>query len=162
MMNFNRVILMGRLTAHPTLRVFDDGNKVVNFCIATNRTWKGADDQRREETCFVDCKAFGTRAQAISDYFPKGRPLFIEGHLHLEKWVDKDTQKNMSRLRVVVDNFEFLDKKSSTEDGIPASAGNSFMSGSHDDFDSVVDDAVVTETATTEVATTDTADADGG
>ncbi len=157
MMNFNRVILMGRLSGHPTLKVFDDGNKVVNFSIATNRTWKGTDGQRREEVCFVDCKAFGTRAQAISDYFPKGRPLFVEGHLHQEKWVDKNTQKNMSKLRVIVDNFEFLDKKSPTEDGIPASAGNSFMSGSADDFDSVVDEAV-----TEEVATVDEAVADGG
>ncbi len=149
MMNYNRVMLMGRLTANPILRVFDDGNKVVNFSIATNRTWKGADNQRREETCFVACKAFGTRAQAINDYFSKGRPLFIEGHLYQEKWVNKDTQKNMTKLRVVVDNFEFLDKKSSTEDGIPASAGNSFMSGSADDFDAVVDDAVTTEVTST-------------
>jgi single-strand DNA-binding protein len=142
MMNFNKVILMGRVTADPVLRVFDDGNKVVSFSIATNRTWKGSDNQKREEVCFVDCKAFGSRAQAINDFMDKGRPIFIEGHLHLDKWVDADSQKNMSRLRVVVDNFEFLDKKSDSEDAIPAALGNSFMSGSPEDYDAVVEDAI--------------------
>lgn len=141
MMNYNKVILMGRVTANPILRVFDDGNKVVTFSLATNRTWKGTDGERREEVCFTDCKAFGARAQAINDFITKGRPLFLEGHLHLDKWTDKDTQKERSRLRVVVDNFEFIDKKSDSEDGIPASAGASFMSGSEDSFDAITDDA---------------------
>ena len=157
MMNYNKVILMGRVTANPVLRVFDDGSKVVNFTLATNRTWKGTDGQRREDTCFTDCKAFGTRAQAINDFVHKGRPLFIDGHLHLDKWVDKDTQKNKSRLRVVVDNFEFIDKKSENGE-IPASAGNSFMAGSEDSFDALVDEAV---TVTEDADVTVTEDAEG-
>ena len=141
MMNYNKVILMGRVTADPVLKVFDDDSKVSIFTLATNRTWRGTDGQKREEACFIDCKAFGTRAQAISDFVQKGRPLFLEGHLHLDKWVDKDTQKNVSKLRVVVDNFEFIDKKSDNG-GIPESAGSSFMAGSEDSFDTLVEEAI--------------------
>lgn len=151
MMNYNKVILMGRVTANPILRVFDDGSKVVTFSLATNRTWKGTDNQRREEVCFTDCKAFGTRAQAINDFVQKGRPLFLEGHLHLDKWVDKNTQKNVSKLRVIVDNFEFIDKKSEAST-IPAVAGNSFMDGSEDNFDSIVENTVEPDTAATDAA----------
>jgi len=142
MMNFNKVILMGRITADPVLRTFDDGNKVAIFAIAVNRSWMGSDSQKREEVCFVDCKAFGSRAQAINDFMDKGRPIFIEGHLHLDKWTNSDTKKNMSKLRVVVDNFEFIDKRDGNGESIPAAAGNSFMSGSPEDYNAVVEEAI--------------------
>ena len=136
MMNFNKVILMGRLTSDPKLRTFDGGGKVVSFTVATNRSWKSSDGQRKEESCFTDCKAFGQLAQTIADYMAKGRPIHIDGHLHDDKWEDKETGKEVYRKRVIVDSFEFIDKKSNDE-SVSSSDSNSFMSGSPDDYDTI-------------------------
>ena len=116
MYNFNKVILMGRLTRDPELKVFQDGGKVTHFGIATNRM-KAADanGNREEEVCYVDCKAWGKLADVINNNFSTGRPIFIEGRLKYDSWTDKnDPTKQRNRLIVVVSSFEFVDSKNGT------------------------------------------------
>lgn len=127
MLNFNKVILMGHLTGDPKHTVFEDGKEVTNFSIASNRTWKDDSGTQREEACFVDCKIFGNRARTIANNCYKGRPLFVEGHLYLEKWNDKNTGAPRQKLRVVVESFEFVDKK----EGSGSTTDNNY-----EDFDS--------------------------
>jgi single-strand DNA-binding protein len=80
---------------------------VVDFGLATNRRWTGQDGSQRQETCFVDCRAFGRQAENINKYLTKGRPVFIEGRLTYEAWTAQDGTKR-SRHRVTVENFQFL------------------------------------------------------
>jgi single-strand DNA-binding protein len=72
-----------------------------------NRRWKGQDGESKEETCFVDCRAFGRLAENINKYLTKGRPLFIEGRLTFNSWTAQDGTKR-SKHRVTVENFQFL------------------------------------------------------
>lgn len=137
MSSFNKVILMGNLAQDPESKEHN-GTKITNFVVAVNRQWKGPEGEEMKEVSFIDCSAFGGRAKAISDHFTKGRPIFIEGRLKQEKWVDKETGKNQSRIRVIVDNFNFIDSKKSTE-VVPACAGGCASTTSDsapvDDFD---------------------------
>jgi len=80
---------------------------VVDFGFAVNRRWTGQDGSNREETCFVDCRAFGRLAENINKYMSKGRPLFIEGRLTFDSWTAQDGTRR-SRHRVTVENFQFL------------------------------------------------------
>lgn len=107
MANFNKVILAGNLTRDPQLSYLPSKTPVVEFGMAINRKWKGQDGQQREETCFVDCRAFGRTAEVINQYMSKGRPILVEGRLTFDSWEGKDGQKR-SRLRVTVENFQFL------------------------------------------------------
>ena len=50
-------------------------------------------------------------AKSISNNCYKGRPILVDGYLSLDKWNDKDTGDLVERLRVVVDTYEFVDKK---------------------------------------------------
>jgi single-strand DNA-binding protein len=50
---------------------------------------------------------FGKRAEVINKYLHKGDQLFVEGRLKLDSWQDKEGNKR-SRLRVFVENFEFM------------------------------------------------------
>jgi len=109
MANYNRVILAGNLTRDPQLSYLPNNTPVVDFGMAINRRWRGQDGEQREETCFVDCRAFARRAQIINEHMRKGRPILIEGRLHYSQW-EKDGQKH-SKLRVTVDNFQFLDSR---------------------------------------------------
>ena len=57
----------------------------------------------------------------MSEYLSKGRPVFIEGRLKLDQWQDKDGNKR-SKLRVVVENFQFVDSRGGAEGGGRSSA----------------------------------------
>ena len=106
--NFNKVFLMGNLTRDPELRHTSGNNAVVNLGIAVNRRFRTQSGENREETTFVDCEAWGRTAEVMSQYLQKGRPVFIEGRLKLDQWEGRDGQKQ-SKLRVVVENFQFVD-----------------------------------------------------
>ena len=108
MANYNKVIMMGNLTRDPQLRYLPSKTPVVEFGIATNRKWTGSDGTQRDETCFIDCQAFGRMAENISKYCSKGRPLMIEGRLTLDQWETPDGAKR-SKHRITVESFTFVD-----------------------------------------------------
>jgi single-strand DNA-binding protein len=147
MTDLNRVYLKGNLVQDPELKDISNNNKVVNFVIASNRNWNGPEGQKNEEVSYIDCVAYGKRAETIDKYFSKGRKILVEGRLKQEKWVDKETQKNQSRIRVIVENFHFMDSKKEEGDAcvatgaIPASAGNTCSNGQagidDSDFDAI-------------------------
>ena len=119
MPNLNKVMLMGNLTRDPEIKYTPKGTAIANFGIAVNRTYTPEGGEKREEVTFIDLEAWGRTAEVIGEYFKKGRPIFIEGRLKLDQWDDKQTGKKMSKLRVVVDTFEFLGSR----EGGPAGAG---------------------------------------
>lgn len=108
MPNLNKVMLMGNLTRDPEIKYTPKGTAIANFGIAINRTYTPEGGEKREEVTFIDLEAFGRTAEVIGEYFKKGRPIFIEGRLKLDQWDDKTTGKKQSKLRVVVESFEFL------------------------------------------------------
>ena len=107
MANFNKVLLLGNLTRDPQLSYTPSQTAVVDFGIAVNRKWTGQDGLAHEETCFVDCKAFGRTAENINKYCKKGNPLFVEGRLTFDQWTGQDGTKH-SKHRVAVQNFQFI------------------------------------------------------
>lgn len=111
MSNFNKVLLMGNLTRDPELSYTPNQTAVVDFGIAVNRRWTGRDGNQREETCFVDCRAFGRQAENINKYLSKGRAVFLEGRLNYESWTAQDGSRR-SKHRVTVESFKFLPRSS--------------------------------------------------
>ncbi len=110
MPNLNKVMLMGNLTRDPELRYTPNNTAVVNIGLAINRVWYDKQtNQKNEETTFVDCEAWGRTAEVINQYLSKGRPIYIEGRLKLDQWQDKESGANRSKMKVVVESFEFID-----------------------------------------------------
>jgi len=89
---------------------------VVDFGLAVNRTWTGQDGQKKEEVCFVDCRAFGKPAETINKYCKKGKPLLVEGRLTFDSWTGKDGQKH-SKHRITVEGFQFVSSASGGQGG---------------------------------------------
>jgi single-strand DNA-binding protein len=113
MANFNKVLLIGNLTRDPQLSYLPSQTAVVDFGLAVNRRWTGKDGEKKEETCFVDCTSFGRPAETINKYLTKGRPVFVEGRLTFNSWTAQDGTKR-SKLKVTVENFQFLGSPSAT------------------------------------------------
>jgi single-strand DNA-binding protein len=65
----------------------------------------------------------------MKEYLSKGRPVFIEGRLKLDQWEDKEGKKQ-SKLRVVVENFQFIDSKGGGGGGGERATGNRGNQGS--------------------------------
>lgn len=123
MANYNKVILAGNLTRDPQLSYLPSNTPVVEFGLAINRKWKDQSGAMREDTCFVDMQAYGKQAETINQYMNKGKPILVEGRLKFDQWQGKDGEKK-SKLRVVVENFQFLGAPSGGQrGGGPAPAG---------------------------------------
>ena len=77
-MNWNLVQIGGRLTRDVQLRFTPNQMAVCDFGVATNRTFKSGDGEKREEVAFVDVTAFGSQAETINKFFRKGMPIFLK------------------------------------------------------------------------------------
>ncbi len=130
-LNVNTVILAGHLTRDPELRQLGGDKAVVNFSLAINRRYKSTEGEIKEESTFVDCEAWGRTAELIGQYLAKGSAAYVEGRLKLDAWQDKEG-KNRSRLKVVVDNVQFVGPpkaKSGAPTGETAEAGEPVAAG---------------------------------
>lgn len=122
--SFNKVFLMGNLTRDVEIRHTGGNTAVGNFGIAVNRKFRTQSGENREEVTFVDCEAWGRTAEVMSQYLHKGRPVFVEGRLKLDQWEGKDGSKQ-SKIRVVVENFQFVDSGQGGQGGGGGGGGGS-------------------------------------
>jgi single-strand DNA-binding protein len=116
-MNFNLVVLTGHLTRDPELRTLPGGSTVCDFGLANNRKWTDGGGNKKEETLFVDCSAWGKTGENIRQYFAKGNPILISGRLTYESW-EKDGVKR-SRLKITVERFDFVGSKKEESESQP-------------------------------------------
>jgi len=130
MASYNKIILLGNLTRDPQLSYTPSQTAVVDFGLATNRSWKGQDGSQRDETCFVDCRMFGKRAEVINKYMRKGQPLFVEGRLTFDSWTAQDGTKR-SRHRVTVEEFQFVGGSQGNQGGGSQQPSNQQQSGGY-------------------------------
>lgn len=108
MATLNEVRLIGNLSRDPELRVTPSGSSVCQFAIAVNREFKDAGGQKREEVAFIDCEAWGKTGELVQQYLSKGSQCLVCGRLRQDSWEDKADGKKRSRLKVVLENVQFL------------------------------------------------------
>ena len=126
MANLNKVLLIGRLTRDPEVRTFSNGGKVAKIGFAVNNRKKNQQTgQWEDEPVFLDIDAFNRETRKLADlveqYLKRGHQAFIEGHLVLDQWVDKDGQKR-SKLKVVMHDVQFLEPKADGQGGTRSAA----------------------------------------
>lgn len=110
-MNYNKVMLAGNITRDIEIRYTPKGTAVADIGLAVNRVRTGEGGERIEETTFVDVTLWGRTAEVAHKYSGKGRPLFVEGRLHMDSWDDKTSGQKRTKLKVVADNIQLLGHK---------------------------------------------------
>lgn len=124
----NKVFLIGNLTRDPELRVTPKGTAICQFGLAVNRQFKDESGQTRDETSFIDIEAWGKQGELVSKYLTKGSPAMVEGRLKLDQWEDKTSGQKRSKLKVVLENVQFLSSRggagapSGSDEGIDQTA----------------------------------------
>ncbi len=114
MASFNRVILMGNLTADPELRYIPSGTAVAEIRLAVNDRVK-RNGEWVDEATYVDVTLWGRTAEVANEYLSKGSPILIEGRLKLDMW-EKEGQKR-SKLRVIGERMQMMPKAGSAGGG---------------------------------------------
>lgn len=103
----NKVILVGNLGKDPEVRTSQDGNKIVNFSIATSESWKDrASGERREKTEWHRVVVFNPNLADIAErYLKKGSSVYVEGALQTRKWTDQSGMEKYTT-EVVIGRFK--------------------------------------------------------
>lgn len=104
-MNYNKVMVGGRLTREPELKKVGDDISICNIGLAVSKV-VGKGPNRKEETCFIEAVAWRQQADVIAKYLHKGDPIFVEGRLTLDQWM-QDGQ-NRSKIKITVERVEFI------------------------------------------------------
>ncbi|HMV77051.1 MAG TPA: single-stranded DNA-binding protein [Leptospiraceae bacterium] len=120
--DFNKVVLVGRLTRDPEFKMIGNSS-VVNFSIANGRTYV-SNGEKKEETNFIDCEAWGKLADIFKNYTKKGKQVLIEGRLKQSTW-DTPDGKKASKIRVQVENMQLLGSRDDIKSGASDSVASS-------------------------------------
>ena len=105
MASFNKVILMGNMTADPELRQTTSGISICSFSIAVNRR-SSKTEQNQQSVDFINIVAWRQQAEFVSRYFKKGNPILVCGQLQTRTWTDQQGQKRYAT-DVVADEISF-------------------------------------------------------
>ncbi len=102
--SLNRVLLIGNLTRDPELKYTPAGTAVCTFGIATNRSWKTADGQTKEDVQYHRIVAWQKLAELCGKLLTKGRKVFVEGRLVYRTFTGRDGQQR-TITEIVLDDF---------------------------------------------------------
>jgi single-strand DNA-binding protein len=113
--SLNQVTLMGNLTRDPELRQTPNGQNVVSFSLALNRSYKDSSGEWQEVTDYIDIVAWGPLAERVAQYLTKGRRCLVQGRLQSRSW-EQDGQKR-SKVEVLANDVTFLDSRGAGGEG---------------------------------------------
>jgi single-strand DNA-binding protein len=112
-MNFNKVILVGRVVADPEIKSTPSGQKVCSLRIATNRIWKDANGSRKETTEFHNVVLWQKLAEIASQFLKKGSLVLIEGRLQTRNWQDSSGVSKY-RTEIIAESMQLGPKMTAT------------------------------------------------
>lgn len=111
----NKAVLMGRLTRDPDVTYSNGANgqmAIARYTLAVDRKFKRDGEQSAD---FIRCVAFGKSGEFAEKYFHQGTKIVVEGRIQTGSYVDKDTGKTVYTTDIVVENQEFAESKSASE-----------------------------------------------
>lgn len=112
----NKVMLIGNLGRDPEMRYTPSGRPVTTFSLATSRSWKTSDGERRNETEWFNIVAWGSLAEICNQFLKKGTQVYIEGRLQTRRWEDDGGVKHNTTEVVAKEMVMLGDRKRSDHD----------------------------------------------
>lgn len=103
MKHVNMVTLLGNVGADPKM-----GNGVARFRLATNRSWKDKDGEKKEKTTWTTCVAFGKLGEIVEKYVRKGAAVHIIGYGESREY-EKDGIKREA-YEIIINDLVLLSK----------------------------------------------------
>jgi single-strand DNA-binding protein len=112
MPDINNVTIAGNLIKDPTFRHTNTGGvPVANFTIASNRKFRDASGQWKEDVCIIGVVAWYKLAESCYQNLKKGSAVLVEGELQSRSF-KTDDGFNRNIIEVKSRRIQFLNKKS--------------------------------------------------
>ncbi len=149
--DINSVLIIGRLTRDSEAKYSASGTAIVRFSIANTQSRKDG-DQWVEESHFFDAVMLGRRADALQRYLLKGKQVALQGTLQQNRWQDKQTSQNRSRVEIFVNDIQLIggssrndqrnDQRAHQQTNANTGNGSTAAPESPESFDSSFDDDI--------------------
>lgn len=104
----NKVILMGRLTRDPEVRITPSEKTVCQFTLAVDRF---TTNQGQREADFVPIVVWGKVAENCGNYLTKGQRALVEGRLQIRSYEAKDGSGKRYVTEVIAQSVQFIESK---------------------------------------------------
>ncbi|MDQ6984871.1 MAG: single-stranded DNA-binding protein [Candidatus Dojkabacteria bacterium] len=133
--DINKIELMGNVVRDPELRFTPSGAAVLNFSLATNRSYR-VGEEWKDEVSFHNIVVW-RNAESLAKRLQKGTRVFLEGRSHTRSWDSDDGKKNY-RTEVIVDKVILISRYTGGEgdnsgSDFQQSSGNSSQGASSDE-----------------------------
>ena len=92
----HKIIIIGNLGRDPEMRYTPSGQGVTSFSVASNRRYRTAEGEQREETMWFNINAWGRQAEICNQYLTRGSQVYIEGSLSTRIFTGNDGQPRIS------------------------------------------------------------------
>jgi single-strand DNA-binding protein len=125
---YNKIILIGRLTADPELRFTPGGVPVSRFTLAVNRNFSNNKGER--DTDFIDVVVWRNLAETCSNYLKKGYMAAVDGRLQIRSYDDNQGIRRKAA-EVIAENVRFLDR--GKDSGAQGQASGGYRSKNDED-----------------------------
>jgi single-strand DNA-binding protein len=123
MANLNKVMLIGRLASDVETVNFQNGGRVAKFRFAVNNRKKNqATGEWVDDPVFIDVEAYNREtgrklADQVEQYLRKGHQAYLECSLKLDQWEDRDTKQKRSKIKLVLNDMQFLEPRAEGDGG---------------------------------------------
>lgn len=99
-MYLNKVLLAGRVGTEPAAFNFGGNKQGCNFRFAVPRL------KKEEAIDWLDVTCFDRNAEFVLKYIRKGASVIIEGHIQVDVYTNKETNKQCSRAVIIATNVQ--------------------------------------------------------
>ena len=105
MASFNKVIIIGNISNEIELKQTNNGTSVCSFNVAVNRFSKEPGEEKKAD--FFTVVAWQSKAEFVSKYFSKGKPILVCGRLENRSWTDKNGNNRIST-EIIAEEVSFV------------------------------------------------------
>ena len=100
----NKVMLLGRLTKDPEIRITENGRVLATFTLAVNRKYE------KDVADFLPIITFSKTAEFTEKWLKKGMQIIVVGRIQVRKWETKEGENRYST-EIIAEEVEFADSK---------------------------------------------------
>ena len=109
MSSVNKIFLLGNCGQEPQVKVFDNGDQITTFSIATSDQWTDKNGEKKESTEWFTCVAYRQLAKIAADFVKKGSKVFVEGRIKTRSWEKEGVKQYRTEVEVL--KLLVLDKR---------------------------------------------------
>lgn len=108
---FNVVVLSGRLTADPEIRMGTNDTKIARYTLAVDRDRRKNTERKAD---FIQCVALGKNAEFVEKYLQKGMKINVRGKWQTGSYTNQNSEKIYTN-DCFVESHDFAENKGQTE-----------------------------------------------